>query len=572
MKNMKKLTIILMILTVSNSYAQWVFNNIPAPEIKEDGKCKVYYELNDKYEYIPESNLIDWKNSMRRIESLEPIKKGQKYLIEKFRQKKGLKNGEFTFMLTNVKVGESGGVFLSDLGIVMSGEYLNNEFNGIISSLNEINKNKEGYINIEYTNGKIKDQTIKYPELNKDYIGFSFNPVIEFKNGLVSEILSIDKDTKLTSYKKFNGNKCTVIRYNELPLCFNNFSFLDQEYIDKHKDSKTIFINTNKLSLEIYDSKWNGEKKQYLIDGNYRLFTLQNKFLDSSTLVANYFFIDGKRNGQAKIWDINKNGLTGDKPYIQLNYKNDLLEGKNEQYYPDGKLAISASFSKGYPSEVTSYYNYPENKVFTSENKIPQWVVPNGGVLMIDQIGKWSDKVGENVHVNLIKAKGGSIKDLDGHGIYCKINYKTDSILSKNGKWFKESRAMDDFTIYNNGKPMTKVIINKQKLGEIEDIIYKDQTGKVVYSLKMGIQDAKVKENKENKVLEELSNAIIKCEWCNKEVKFKDGNETDWCPCTDIKTNKKTNLVLGRFHFFCSNKCRTEFQKDKCISQGYKYE
>ncbi len=41
-----------MILTISNSYAQWVFNNIPAPEIKESGKCKVYYELNDKYKTV----------------------------------------------------------------------------------------------------------------------------------------------------------------------------------------------------------------------------------------------------------------------------------------------------------------------------------------------------------------------------------------------------------------------------------------------------------------------------------------------------------------------------------------
>ena len=554
-----------MILTTSNSYSQWVFNNIPAPEIKESGKCKVYYELNDKYEYIPESDLVDWKNSMRRIESLEPIKKDRKYLIEKFRQKKGLKNGEFTFMMTNV-ISAEGGNFLSNSAIVMSGNYLNNEFNGLISSLN-----KEGYINIEYSNGKIKDQTLKYPELNKDKVGFSFNPIIEFKNGKVSEILYIDQATKLTYYKKFNGNKCTVIRYNDLPLCFNDFSFLDQEYIDKNKGSKMIFINTNKLSLEIYDCKWNGEKKQYLIEGNYRLFTLQNKFLDSSTLIASYFYINGKRNGPAKIWDLNKNGLTGDLPYIQLNYKNDLLDGKNEQYYPDGKLAISASFSKGYPSEVTSYYNYPENKVFQSETKIAQWV-PNGGVLMLDQLGKWSDKIGENQHVNTIKTKGGLIKDLDGYGIYCKINYKTDSILLKNDKWGKQSLAMNDFLIYNNGKPMVNVIINKQKLGEFEDIMYLDQTGKVVHSLKMLAKDARDARDKENKVLEELSNAIIKCEWCNKEVKFKDGNETDWCPCTDIETNKKTDLVLGRFHFFCSNKCRTEFQKDKCISEGYKYE
>jgi antitoxin component YwqK of YwqJK toxin-antitoxin module len=582
---MKKLIILFALSFLNTGFSQLgnalgelsATSTVPVKPIKDKGKAKIYYELKG-FVYIPNTLLIDWNNSIKKIETQESWNPNKIYLIETCKIENGKKNGEFS--LTFCKLNQTTlGYYLTDIYDVVSGSYLNDQYNGSISIMSYIDlKEKEGIFKIEYENGKIKDQTIKYPELIKDIIGFSFYPIIDFKDGRVNEILSLDLATNMIFYNKFVKNKCSVIKYTDKPTCYNKFSFLSKEYEDKNINSSLIDLNTNKRSLEIYDCLWNEKEKKYLINGNYRLFRLESKFLDSTNLVASYNFIDGKRNGEAMIWDLNKNGKSNDLPFIKLNFKNDMLEGKSELFYSDGKLALTGSFDKGFPvGEVVSFYNSPNFKVFKLESLVPQWV-PNGGILMPYQIGKWcDDDLGQ---IKTIREKGGTISDLNGYGVYCKITYKLDSIKS-NGIWHKGSSATEDYSLFNNGKPMVTYLIDKEKLGQFKNILWKDQTGKLVYSLNDAKQELSVSiENKANEI-EKKNNSTVKCEWCVKPIKYGDAlillEREVRCYYSD---GDRVNLDLLPFYSgmkyigkpYCSEKCKMDASKECCRISGYKNE
>jgi antitoxin component YwqK of YwqJK toxin-antitoxin module len=566
---MKKLLFVSFLFICNVAFLQ-NYPEIAVKPLKEKGKQKIYYRLKPAIEYIQNTKIIDWSNSLEKLTASEKYDPKKKYFIEECKFSEGKKNGEFTISTLQLKGTQINGntlYYTAQGEEAISGVYLNNEYNGIIKSVTVVDlKEKEGFVGIEYLNGKIKDQTMKYPEQIKDKLGFLFYPTIVFKDGRASEILSLDVESNLPYYKKYSGNICSVIIYTNRPFCFNNFSFLTDEYINKNKSDRLINLNINKTSIETYDSRWDEKTHKYIINGNYRLFHLGTEFFDTATLVATYYFSNGKRNGQAKIWDDTKNGKNGALPYIKLNYKNDLLDGKSEYFYSDGKLVFSGSFLKGFPSgEFISYYNYPNYLLWEFPSVVPQWI-PNAGLLMPYQISKFL----ENDAPATIREKGGSILDLTGYNVYCKINYKIDSIQT-NGQWFKGSSAKDDYSTYNNGKPMVTYLIDKEKIGQFKNILFQDQSGKVVWSTNEGKKEVGATLIKKAKEIEQKDNSIVSCDWCKKQFKYGVRIELDECKCFTRSEDRPAGVMM-RTKLFCSQDCRIQFEKDCCKSAGYKYE
>jgi antitoxin component YwqK of YwqJK toxin-antitoxin module len=535
--------------------------DIPVKPIKENGKSKIYYELLN-YKFIPNTQIIDWHSSLRKIENKEAFNPKSTYLIENAKYENGKKNGEFTLTLCQLNVNAAQtGYYLSDVLDVAKGNYINDQYDGTITIYSLIDmKEKTGYINLEFLKGQIKDQTLKYPEVLTRQVGktsFSFTPTIVFKNGKVSEIFSCDV---YPYYKKYVESLVYTSQYNGKPLCFNQFSFISQVNQQYINSKSLIDLNVNNLALEVFMSEINNAGEEQ-INGSYRLFKANSAFFDTSTLISNFNYLDGKRNGEAIIWDISKNGKNGDSSLIKLNYKNDLLDGTCYLYYPDGKLAVSAIFDKGFPiGEAISYYNPPNNKVFLLKTVIPRWV-DNGGILMINQIGDWSDV--DQEAINTIREKGGRISDLSGYGKFSSVNYELDS-MKTNGKWFKGSVASNDVSWFNNGKLMVTLYINKEKPTEYTDIKYYDETGKEVYSLIKAKEDLK-------KDYAEKANEKTSCIWCQKEFRFGDRFILDDCTCFSKEDGSEHSVILWSSKFFCSRDCRMKYEQEQCRKNGYSY-
>jgi hypothetical protein len=580
--NMKKI-LLMLFLVISNLAFMQKLPELNVKPIKEKGKAKIYYALKSELVYFQNTKLIDWQGSLEKLESSETYNPNKQYFIESCKFSDGKKNGPFT--ISQVKLNEIktnfGSVYnLSDGSEIITGNYLNNRFNGEIKFLTFIDlDSKEGYVQLDYENGKIKDQILKYPNPISNILGgnlnFSLVPIISFKNGKVSECIHMEKQGLPYYLSVKDNNTISYIRYTNSPICYNSFSFLD----GKDKGKNLINLNTNTLSIESYTMEYDSDKKKYLFEGSYRLFAKTDKLFDTTRLVAQYNFTKGKRNGVSKIWDISKNGNNGDKPYIISNYKDDLLDGKSEMYFSDGKVAVSANFSKGYlEGEAVSYYNSPAFKVFKLENAVSRWI-DGGGVLLIHQIGDFGDD--DIGNVSLIREKGGVTDDFNGYGIYSKMNYKIDSIYNKsNGRWDKGSIVTEDYYNFNNNQIIVKYIIDKKEPWKNKNTIWYDKNGKIVYSLEKLVEDLNQAKERLAKEKEEKNNSIVSCEMCGKKIKFGESKILYENEVRCFDNGKRVNLdILPRYSGmkflekpYCTEKCKIDASKECCRISGYKTE
>jgi antitoxin component YwqK of YwqJK toxin-antitoxin module len=605
---------------------------------KQNGDVVYIYSFNKGYsytyncsiypEYIDGSNIYDWRKSIKKIE-LSDTKfinninslangnyNGSYFVVEHCSLKNGIKNGPFTLSLCYLKnidgkisIQESQG----KLNLLESGEYLNGEYHGTIKSLNLLNYQspcslgeatkydadrhhlpspKWDFLNIVYKNGVIQDQKIifqsDYYSTGKivdqtgvtEFTGF-YRPWVEFENGKVKKILTINGWYNLPVYKTINGNITTVYSYTLTPVCWNWYSFFSEE--DKKKNKEKPFVdfgnnywNKKQLFLEVYtmnnqNFELNGEFKIYYgmkhpsHSAEGVLFNdMTNPIKDTvgCKIAATYSYKNGKRNGEAKIF--NGNGTLA----YSIFYENDMLHGKSEHFFDNGKTAFIINFSKGLPDgEAISYFN-PSSKVpLLSVSGKSEHLV--GGVFLPQSIIKWNEEKNIQSMVQTIKENGGDITQLNNYQMISKVNYQIDSIKLNNGSWERFSHPDGEYSIFNNGKPMRrhKIDFKSNYKSKIVDWDYLDQDGKVVYTKAQ--EDQAKKENSQNeaegrkKQQEEFENSLQRCQWCNKEVVYKNGIITD----DEIKCNKSLygiSGLLGVRAFVCSNACKASYEEDKC--------
>lgn len=382
------------------------------------------------------------------------------------------------------------------------------------------------------------------------------------------ELKKLQKDINIAGERelKLNSNgDLILIQRTDKPVCYNYFSFLNDEERRKNSNRSIINLNTNKLAVEVATvtySKVYGFKK----NGSYRLFKPGNTLNDTSFLWASYYFANDLRHGLAEIWDENKNGKNSISPFIKMNFRNDKLHGYSEMFYPDGKLAVSAEFKNGYVDGEVIAYNYPPNYYpFEPEYLIKAWV-HTGGILSINQIGGFK----EVSSIKTISEKGGVVEDPLIYEMYTKVMYKVDS-LKTNDVWFKGSVPKDDFYQYLNGKPITKYIISKEKSWIPDDIYYFESNGTIVYSLKKAKGDFLQKAAEIEAKHQVYLNTEMTCASCSKKVLIKNSKE-NWGGCNCIENNGSPIEVYGTVKtFFCSIKCKILFEIDCCKKNGYWY-
>lgn len=546
------------------------------------GKWEIIYTLNSETSYIEMTDIPDWLNSI----TLSPdngrtmIKRANEdaydshsttFILEKCKFKDGKKHGKFTLTYyaydgreridnSIYSRGETRAVWKKT--DVMSGEYLNGNLNGKICYL--MNDNK--MITIKYDNGKVLNQEIKYNKYFFKELNYTITPYYVFGNGYLIDALFVKYNMPIKFIKKSNGY--IIQRYTKKPICYNNFSFLNEEERKKNSNISLINVNTNKFGFEVIPIIYS-EKGEHLINGNYKLFNISNTFMDTTFLWASFNFKNDLREGQAQIWDESKNGKTGIAPFIKLNYLHDKLHGYSEMYYPDGQLAVSAEFKNGFvDGEVISYNYAPNHYPFEPNYLIKAWV-HSGGMLSIHQIGDYKETLYNSI--NTIRDKGGIIENPKTYELFTKARYKVDSMQS-NGIWYKGSVPADDFYQFLNGKPVTKYIVSKEKPWIPADLYYFDSKGTLVYSLSKAKGEVLAKAIEIEAEHQKYLNSEVSCGSCNKKIQIKNSKE-NWGGCNCIQSNGSSIEVYGTVKtFFCSIQCKMIYEKDCCIKNGYYYE
>lgn len=576
------------IFSINHTFSQWVFDIVPEPKINEDGKCVVYYELSEKFKYIPGTEIVDWKNSGRKINTNEPIKQHSKYLIETYHKKNGLKKGKYTLSLSIPTTLSSGALTLSHDLYAEVGKYLNDKLNGVksiylINYKNYIESYKfdNCYLYLNYQEDIIIDTLIKFPiypceiaTKDKFFRTINLEPFIQLKKGKVIRSLFIDNNNNPCYYLGEKNHLNQYLRYTRYPIYYNEFSYFTNDFSYSQKEKEFP-------SLEFFSIKQGLDYKSKLYEGLYNLYVPQNEIniFDTTFLSATTNFNAGFRNGLCKEWGLDKNGYI-DTPWYIFNYNNDLLDGESKEFFKDGKPRVIANFSKGYLEGIAKLYTYgnPSEKLSRSVSK---WKNKKGGITHISQIYEKSynnleeSNLSEN-YVNdlaLIRQKGGVIDDYNGYSLLMTINYKVDSIYNQNKEiWDKGSVALEDYFVYQNNKIIVKYELDKTKPWKTANVIWYNKNGNELYSM------AKLNKENQNKlqimILEnqKQNNKIVKCDWCAKNHKYGESKMIDHCNCIDRKNGNLISPQLFKWAMFCSNECRSKYDKDCCIRNGYTYE
>ena len=582
----KKLSFFLATILHFISFSQKL-PTIKVDEIKAKGNNKIYYYLKDGYKYIPNTKIIDWYASIEKLTSDEEYNPKKTYFVEKCKFDGGVKNGEFKISILNCNQKETTSGFgtfywLAEGQNVMSGTSFNNQLTGNVSILTFTDFDKTtGFLSIKYEFGKIANQIVSYPFalqfMNVPFdlttprdLNLSLIPQVIFENGVVKEITHIE--ASVTPYiKVFSAEGIHITKYTFSPICFNEYRFETPANI-----KEALKYNVNKYAIESYLYRsFDGSKK---IEGEYRLFmpAANDKIFDTSRLVASYLYKNGSRNGLSRIWDVSKNGKKGELPYIEQNYRNDLLHGEAKLFFSDHKVAVQASFQDGYViGEVNSYSNSSKYKVFSLDG-IVRRTSDNGGVHSIEQINEkhdFNDELFETIKI--IRDSKGTIKEYEDYSLYSKAFYILDSIKISSGKYVKFSKVKDYVSVYNSKFEILKKYYESTDPSKIKELSYIDETGKLVYSLSQAISDVNASKKILQNAADKINNQIVICHYCNVKAKFGSTVSNGDCNCvkTDRYGNKeKTSLYIREVWPFCSRKCLTEWEKSMCIKNGYSFE
>jgi antitoxin component YwqK of YwqJK toxin-antitoxin module len=544
------------ILTANYSFSQWVFDNVPEPKIKENGKCIVYYEFN-KYEYINNSNIIDWLKSARKITNTEPLKKDKIYLIEKFRQKESLKQGEFSVQLSKATNLSNGSLTLTPIMDVMSGQYNSDKLNGEVNIFTDYAKDLETTIKIIYSNGKIIDQEVAF---NKQLISLkqnniTVNPKVIFKNGKVFESTYFVKGNWRYFFEK---DKNTIFELNYTD------DHIGREFFQEKLLECFYYKRDDSNDLEI--------KKVHIFDIKDRLF-------DTSNILASYSVVNNKLNGIVKIW--NKNGDKTSQPIKIMNYRNNFLDGEYITFFEDGRVKEKYSFKDGYLNGKGEIY---VSKIDNYDFILPEIVQNKGLKYHFEAIGIDNLNIKNAFDIiNLFHLRTKSlivpVALIMGHiGKNHNKNYN-DSYYDVSGlEYFKfcdlefeynknsESAIMKNYRIYvGNDKFFEREVQNCNN--SCFNVFDKSQN--IILSSEIMNEYQNKIQKQEDLKKENLLKKEIECNWCNKKIIVKDAIYLEECKCFD-RLDKPTTIFLSKMVFFCSRKCASDSERQICRERGYK--
>jgi hypothetical protein len=138
------------------------------------------------------------------------------------------------------------------------------------------------------------------------------------------------------------------------------------------------------------------------------------------------------------------------------------------------------------------------------------------------------------------------------------------------------SYPSSSLTYYYDSKIIGKTMLNNNNPADILDYIVYDQSGAEKTSLlKLG-KDKEDDELRRKKETENMLSSEINCAACSRTVILRNAhvNPTGSSVCTNSR-GEKTELLGSLIpvpKYFCSLRCKMDYDKDRCIRNGYRYE
>jgi antitoxin component YwqK of YwqJK toxin-antitoxin module len=548
---MLKYSLIFFSLIICQFAYMQVMPEIKVKPTKQNGKLKVYYRLKSE-SFLPNSKIFDWKNSLEKLEANERFNPQKRYFVETCKLSQGKKNGEFLIseiLLKEIKTTNGTDYTLKVGGGYVQGNYLNDQFQGKIQFINGVQINSN-VIEINYDKNNITDQIVELECF------FDFKPIkvsYSFKQGVVNEI-----NSKEFFYQKIDNSLCLNRKYCGSKFWIEYFTsnvpdYCSSKFTEQFVEDKTI---------DVYEEEWDSKI-----------------IFDSKHLVAKIQISkDGIRNGKSEFYDYRNGNLRE-----VANFKNGLLDGKCIKYFENGQIEIESVFSEGFIKLLKYYsdgvnFNSPElnfeglSKVQTNSISSITFSRADASIISFKDFSAFYyfpvfiGKKDYSTDIKLIKSKGGKIIEATEYQLLFELNFLTES----NACYIK-----DDFSIMYNGKPMITYLLDNQK-HVIKDVLWKDEMGKIVYTLSKKVEEENIKLKESKKVEAAINNTIINCSYCSKKFRYGDAIISgDDCNCFDYKNGEKKKIHVGiaiKDLYFCSRKCDLDHEKDCCRRNGYSFE
>ena len=492
---------------------------------------------------------------------------GSYFFVEQCKFDGGVRHGKFQlFMLQSTgRTNDKGHPDYNQFEM-MNGSYSQGKLNGPISYRLASNE----FVVINYTDGVINDQSVQLNPVPVKLGSGTINPVYTFSSGIMSEAVIVDSEG-LPSKFVYNPTRPIIMRYTKKPIAYNQFSFLG--VAAGQKDNVVMpglwqRLNTAALVLEVVPLKaLSNPLKTYATHGSYRLFEVGKTLFDTIALKANVPFVDNLRNGKATIWADQTNGKLTGSPLFEYEYQNDLLNGQARLYYPDGTISVEANFKQGIINGDLVAYHHASELPFQFETVI-RYPYKAGGVISITQLGQYKETFQE--YIKIIREHNGTVEKPNSHALYSQINYRLDSIVEGKSSQ-RVSVASNDFYYYFNERPVVHVVLDKSKQWAIKDVLFFDMAGTVVYSLNQANEELRIAAEKQAQENERFLNSTVTCSACSKPSIVRNSKQS-WggCDCFD-RLGEGIGVHGTQLTFFCSVKCKIDFETDCCRRNGFNY-
>lgn len=559
---MKKfiLSLILLIVTITMSLAQ--DNKVDRKGLR---KGEWYVMYSGDITYLDPNRLLEDFNKML-VSERETGKLDNATYFEVVEYKNGIKSG--VFKVYSTEKNRNGKYPLLALG-----EYENGEITG---NLYYTDNNNSTLCTIKYSQGTIINQeailsTVSMKHPGTDNITYNFNEKAVFKNGSITEFYALNSGNyvKELPQKYVRTDKGWVVyKYTEKPTCFNKFNYLTEREINNNNSYRLIDLSTNNPNnpgLEVYKTD-----NDFMIEGEYRLYQSGNSLFDTTHLSAIVFYQKGIRNGKAKFWDASRNGHT-ENPLITANYKNDKLHGESVLYYNrSGKPAAKMTFEEGFlKGELIAWWDADNHNPFVGKNIINRWT-KNGGVMMPYQVGIFNSEI--FVEIKSFQDEGNDMILPSGYFRFAKKYYEIDSSYSESTRsYIKYSKVKGNCSLYANEVTKYMDCVYDEN-GELKDFAIMDKNGVDIFTMSDLQGNKRIIHEAEKKREEEIRNTVVKCEFCGTEVTIGNAKIT-WGGCDCFQDNGDKIGVYGTVStYFCTQKCKVDFEKECCRRNGYKFE
>ncbi len=533
-------------------------------------------------EHFPNSDLVDWSASLVPVDDETYAGIAQKraisthgenlqsVYIESCEYRDGLKQGPFNVKYYPYRAGS--GIDVANGKTMLNGLYVNGMLHGKVS-MGDSYADGIRACEIEYDNGRVVDQTIVFQYASYGHVNLpSVNQIIGATpymtiaaGKVVEDFREIGKnqnDKKWCRTMHLSATEQVEMRYSVTapPLRYCTFGKEEVDWISKG------FAYTEVLCNRYIEGKWS-------YSGPYRVFLVADhvnnnasvdiaQFADTTQLVASFSLVKSQLHGPASIWRRGQNGKSGDSPWMTVEYQNHRLSGLAKMHFGDGKLAVVAEFWNGSLDGLVEIYGASDERYWPYHlgTKV------KGSARCMNAPFFEGTIVPMRNWLQIIADKGEALNTESPYGLYARGVYKP---IEVEGEVY--SMPASDIEYYWDGKRVAKLVANPEDIANPKDVLFYDNSGKLVYSVKQIAGEILRNEEERQKEKERLLKEPFTCAWCSRESIMK--NAVMWidCKCFD-RVDEPVEIAGGLVgKWFCSRACASEANKSCCTQSGYHY-